>query len=77
MSTNREINQAAFRRLKPTIDRSYPHGRFVAIDSGAIVADAVQFDELTRQLSAMGRNARDVLIVQAGHDYPDYADILI
>ena len=77
MNTNREVNQSAFRKLKPNIDQSFPYGRFVAIDGGQIVADAGEFGELTRQLAAAGRNAREVLVVQAGYDYPEYAEILI
>jgi hypothetical protein len=71
-----EENQAAYRRLKPTIDRNYPHGWFVAIDEGRVVADAATLDGLTAALQAAGKDSRDVLAVQAGVDYPDFVHIL-
>lgn len=77
MSKHRETNQTAFRRLKSTIDGTYAPGRFVAIDQGRIVADAATFEELRQALGRQGLHSPDVLAVQAGHDYPDYVDILI
>jgi hypothetical protein len=73
----REINQAAFRNLKPRIDQEYSHGRFVAIDGGQIVADAADIRALLKFLTAKGLNTQDVLVVQAGYAYPEYVDILI
>ena len=29
-----DLNETAYRRLKPEIDRTYPPGRFIAIDEG-------------------------------------------
>lgn len=77
MNTNRELNQAAFRQLKPSIDRGYACGQFVAIDGGQIVADASTFEELDQVLAAAGNNSRDVLVVQSGHDYPENVDIFV
>jgi hypothetical protein len=70
-------NQAAFRRLKPVIDRSYPPERFVAIEGGQVIADAASLDELTLALKALGQDSADVLVVQAGVDYPEFVHILI
>ena len=77
MTTNRELNQTAFRQLKPSIDRTYPYGRFVAIDGGQIVADSADIADLLRILTGRGSDTREVLVIQAGHEYPDYVDILI
>ncbi len=73
----REQNHAAFRSLKPTIDQTYPRGRYIAIDGGRIVADAGSFTELTDVLKATGKDSPEVLVVQAGVDYPEYAFILV
>ena len=70
-------NQAAFRRLKPTIDRNYPHGRFVAIDGGQVVADAATLDELLAALAALGKDPKEGLAVQAGVEYPEFVWILL
>jgi hypothetical protein len=74
-TSEREKNQRAFRRLKPVIDQRYPLGRYVAIDGGSIVADAPGFDELSAALTSMGKNSKEVLVVQAGVDYPEKAVI--
>lgn len=73
----RETNQASFRRLKPSLDKSYPHGQFVAIDGGQVVADAPSFEELDQKLLGLGKESPDVLVVQAGHEYPEWVDIFI
>jgi hypothetical protein len=70
-------NEAAYRRLKPTIDQSYPPGRFVAIDGGQIVADAATLDELLAALTALGKDPKEGLAVQAGVEYPEFAWILL
>ena len=72
----REQDQIAYRRLKDTINATYPQGHFVAIDVGRIVADAPSFVELTTFLGSQGKNATETLIVQAGVDYPEYVVIL-
>jgi hypothetical protein len=71
MSQDRQINQAAFRRLAPLINKTYPPGRFVAIASGQVVADAERFNELHSRLSALGIDPPEALIVEAGVEYPD------
>jgi hypothetical protein len=71
----RTLNQTAYRQLKDTIAKTYPHGRFLAIASGQIVADADGFTSLRSLLSARGIDPAQVLIVQAGIDYPETAVI--
>jgi hypothetical protein len=70
-------NQMAFRRLKDTIARTYPPGRFVAISEGRIVADASSLDALRPLLETLGKDPRQVLAVQAGVDYPESAVIFL
>ena len=66
-----ELNQAAFRRLQDTINKSYPPGRWVAIDDGEIIADAPTFMELRNHLRNIGKYSRDVLFAEAGVDYSE------
>jgi hypothetical protein len=66
-------NQAAYLRLKPLIDQTYPAGHFVAIDEGEIVGDAPSFEELDAALNASGRTSRAILVVQAGVTLPDFS----
>jgi hypothetical protein len=72
-----DLNQAAYRRLKGSIRDSYPPGRFVAIAGGQVVCDADSFPAVYGEVTARGLRPTDVLVVQAGVDYPDYADILV
>ena len=72
----RQLNHAAYRRLRDVINKTYPSGRFVAISGGQIIADAASFRELHSTLNGMGQDSADVLIVQAGIDYPESAVIL-
>jgi hypothetical protein len=70
-----ELNEAAYRRLEESIKQDYPYGWFVAIAGGEIIGDAGDFMTLHKALKAAGRDPRKVLIVQAGHIYPEYATI--
>src|SRR5438270_470562 len=70
-------NQLAYRELRPTINRTYPKGHFVAIDKGEIVADAPSLNELQAILVAQGRTSRDILVAEAGDETPDYGIILM
>jgi hypothetical protein len=74
---NREKNQTAYRQLKDTINANYPSGQFVAIDEGRIVGDAGSFPELVAKLESQGRHPPDILIVQAGMNYPEHIVILL
>ena len=71
----RQLNQTAFRQLKGFILKTYPSGTFVAISGGNIIADAARFDELNSILHGMGNHSPEVLIVQAGVDYPETVTI--
>jgi hypothetical protein len=73
----RDLNQAAFRRLKPDIDRTYPFGRFVAIHHGKVVADGATFEELDDALNESGLTSRNILVIQAGVDYPEFIWIFL
>jgi hypothetical protein len=75
MTHDRQLNQAAYRRLAASINQTYPPGRFVAIAGGQIVADAGRFDEMHARLSAMGISPPEALVVEAGIEYPDAAVI--
>jgi len=72
-----DINQAAFRKLKPAIDKKYDSGRFIAIAGGQVIADAETFDALTERLEAIGKDSAETLVVQAGVDYPDKVTIFL
>ena len=71
----RHLNQVAHRQLSGFIKQSYPPGRFVAISEGKIIADALSFAELNSVLHQMGNHSPDVLVVQAGEDYPEKVTI--
>ncbi|MGA2063738.1 MAG: hypothetical protein ABSG86_02155 [Thermoguttaceae bacterium] len=77
MNSNQEKNRAAFEKVKDELTRRYRPGRFIAFDDGQIVADAATFDELTETLAAIGKDRPDVLVVQAGTNYPDEVSILL
>jgi hypothetical protein len=73
----RQLNQDAYRRLKNMINQSYSSGRFVAISGGQIAGDADSFREIKTLLKARGKDPAQVLIVQAGVEYPEYATIFV
>jgi hypothetical protein len=71
MTQDRDLNQAAYRRLAASINQTYPPGRFVAIAGGQVVADAERFDEVHSRLIALGIAPSEALVVEAGVEYPD------
>jgi hypothetical protein len=73
----RQINQTAFRQLRQHIQNTYPPGRFVAISEGKIIAEAARFEELNSLLHQMGKHSPDVLVVQAGVEYPETVTIFL
>lgn len=75
--TEHQLNQQAFRQLRDFIQGNYPPGRFVAIATGKIIADAATFADLDAKLIAIGQETSDILVVQAGVDYPDSAFIFM
>ncbi len=70
-----EMNEAAYRRMEEKIKSGYPFGQFIAIAGGEIVGDAGDFMALHNALKRAGRDPRAILIVQAGHVYPERATI--
>ncbi|HXG12226.1 MAG TPA: hypothetical protein VNK04_20900 [Gemmataceae bacterium] len=73
----RQQNQEAFRRMKDTLAQTYERGRFVAISEGRVIADAASLDVLRSHLQALGKDPTQVLIVQAGVEYPETAVIFV
>jgi hypothetical protein len=73
----RQLNQAAYRQLAGIIQQNYPRGRFVAISGGKIVADAACFEDLDSLLQRMGLESSEVLVVQAGVEYPESVVIFV
>lgn len=64
-----------YSEIKRQIDRRFPSGRFVAVEAGQVVADADSHRKLVEELHAAGKGPKDMLIVQAGVDYPESAVI--
>ena len=62
--------------MKAALDARFPAGHLIAFDDGRVIADAVSFQELRTKLLAVGKNPREVFVVQAGADYPQFATIL-
>jgi hypothetical protein len=77
MSQQEQVNQAAYHRLRDTINKTYPQGRYVAISDGQIIADANSFEELNTKLHELGNDSPEVLVVQAGVDYPETVTIFV
>jgi hypothetical protein len=67
----RQLNEAAYRQLRSFIQQTYPPGRFLAISAGKIVADAASFADVNAMLHDMGNHSAEVLVVQAGIEYPE------
>lgn len=76
-TAERQRNQSAFRQLSGFIEQTYPRGRYLAIAGGKIIADAASFDELDSVLKTAGQDSVEVLVVQAGVEYPESAVIYI
>jgi hypothetical protein len=72
-----EPNDATYRRLKDTIQQTYPRGWFVGIADDQVVGAAADFRELEGLLRSRGRDPRTVLVVQAGVDYPKPVTIFV
>jgi len=70
-------DEAAYRRLKVSLDQKYPAGHFVAIYDGRVVGDAAVLDDLLAALRRAGLDPRECLAVQAGVDYPEKAVLFL
>ena len=77
MSPAKQKNQAAYLKTKEELAARFPQGHFIAFDDGEIVADAETFDELTEALIAVGKNRRDIFVIQAGVETPKQLTILL
>ena len=71
-----EPNNAVYHRMKERVD-AYPRDWFVAIVEDQIVAATADFHELEALLRAQGKDPHNVLVVQAGAEYPDYVTIFL
>ncbi len=58
---------------KAEVDRRYAAGQFVALDGLEVVADAESHRKLVEKLSVHGRSPKDLVILQAGAEYPESA----
>jgi hypothetical protein len=70
-------NNAAYLRMKETIKQNYPHGWFIGIADDRIVGAAAEFCDLEIQLRAQGIDSREVLVIEAGVEYPQYVTLFI
>jgi hypothetical protein len=70
-------HMAAYRRMKGSIDTTYPPGWFVAIADDQVVGTSATFGELERLLRGQGRDPRQVLVVEAGVNYPEQVTIFL
>jgi hypothetical protein len=68
---------ATYRRLKSSIDQRYPRDTFVAIADNDVIGSAVTLRSLQETIRTQGRDPRQVLVVQAGVDYPEYVTIFL
>lgn len=76
VATNeRQLNHSGYRRMCDSIKQNYPLGSYVAISGGQIVGNAGTFYDLQSLLKSQGKDPNQVLIVQAGFDYPENAVI--
>ena len=66
----RAANHAAYGRLKAHIDKDYAPGQYVAIHRGHSVADSATFEGLYDTVADLTTRPEEVMIVQAGVDYP-------
>jgi len=64
-----------FSAAKAAVDRQLPAGRFAAVEGGVIIAHAESHRQLVAQLREQGRSPKDLVILQAGAEYPASAVI--
>lgn len=70
-------NMETYRRLKTAIEQTYSPGWFIGIADDQIVGAAEKFPELTAHLRSRGLDPRQVMVVEAGVDYPENVTIYI
>ena len=76
-SPEEPVSNSDFANLKNEIDNQFPAGQFVAIEAGQIIADAESHREIVEKLDGINKSPKDMLIVQAGIEYPESAIILL
>ena len=59
------------------IATTYPRGWFVALADGQVVAASADFQQVERELREQGKDPREVLVVEAGVEGPEYVNIFI
>ena len=62
-------------RVKAAIDLEFPAGRFVAVQGERVVADAESHARLVDVLQSKSLSPKDLMILQAGVEYPKTAII--
>lgn len=65
---HRATNEAAFPKLKPSIEANYPPKQFVAVAGGKIVADDADIDQLLAKLAGLGIDPMEAMVDRAGED---------
>jgi hypothetical protein len=65
----RYLNDRAFWRLKPYIDKTYPPGHYIGIVGGKIVADDADFEGLDAKLRLIEKRRDHTMVMQAGVNY--------
>ena len=60
---------------KALVDRLLPAGRFAAVEEGHILAQAESHCQLVALLVEQGRSPKDLVVLQAGAEYPASAII--
>ena len=63
--------------VKQRIDNQFPTGRFVAIESDEVIADADSHRELVDKLASLGKSPNNMRILQSGVEYPAESIILL
>ncbi|MCI0358406.1 MAG: hypothetical protein L0211_07985 [Planctomycetaceae bacterium] len=64
-----------FDDIQRQVDRQFPAGRFVAVEKGVVVADAQTHGQLVEEIRSQGKSLKDMLVIQAGVEYPASAII--
>lgn len=59
-----------FADIQRELGLRFPKGRFVAVDAGVVVADAETHRQLVETLQSQGKSPKDLLIIEAGVEYP-------
>jgi hypothetical protein len=72
-----QLNETAFRSLRESIAKEFPHGQLVAISGGQVVASAARLEDLRSLLLGLGKDPARTLVVRAGVEYPETATLFL